>query len=193
MRKESASSLPLLLLLEPMALSIEIRASMEHVMFLSPRLQAWLPVTLWVAVHARAHDLVVGITLQVVASRTWLPLELLRLPERKSMIDTPNQNHVLGIAAVAIPVAVMMTVAPTSAARVFRTTLVRAWPPWDSAESKKNVATTAETIVESIVGSIGTTENGVIAGDIGTTIIRIQMRKAIITAGTRDGAKAREM
>ncbi|KAJ5459267.1 hypothetical protein N7530_011211 [Penicillium desertorum] len=49
-------------------------------------------------------------------------------------------------------------------------------------------------IIESIIGSIGTIESGAIAGDIDATIrIRIQIQTAIITTGTRDGAKAREI
>jgi hypothetical protein len=61
-------------------------------------------------------------------------------------------------------------------------------------ENKKTVAATAETVVGSIIGSVGnivTTETGV-TGAIDTTP-RIQMQTAIITTGTRDGAKAREM
>jgi hypothetical protein len=59
---------------------------------------------------------------------------------------------------------------------------------------KKNGAETAET--EGTETTIGTTEivgTGVIAAIPGTTITPIQMQTAIITAGTRDGAEAREM
>ncbi|MBZ6432523.1 MAG: hypothetical protein LBE64_15980 [Acinetobacter pittii] len=109
------------------------------------------------------------------------------------MIDT--RNRVLGLAAATIPATVTRSAAPTSAARAFRSTSVREWPPWDL-ERKKAVAIaeTVRSIIGSIVRSIGTTESGVIAGDIDATIrIRIQIRTAIITTGARDGAKAREM
>jgi hypothetical protein len=133
------------------------------------------------------------VALQVVVSRTSLLLELLLLQERKSMIDT--RNRVLGLAAATIPATVTRSVAPTSAARAFRSTSVREWLPWDL-EKKKTVAIAeiVRSIIESIIGSIGTIESGVIAGDIDATIrIRIQIQTAIITTGTRDGAKAREM
>lgn len=174
-------------------------------MLSSPRLQVWLPVTSWVAVHAQdlVAETVVARQVVVVASRTLLPLELLLLPERKSLIDTRNLDLIL--AAATIPVTAMRKgVAPTNAARAFQSTSTREWLPWGLENKKKTVAATAGTIARSIIGStvgsigtivgrIGTIERDVTTGDIDTTTTRIQMRKAIITTGTRDGAKAREM
>jgi hypothetical protein len=133
--------------------------------------------------HAPAVETVAA---AAVVSRTSLRVEPLLLLGRKSLIDFRDLG--LGLAVVLIP-AVMMSVALRNAVRACQSTSARAWPPLDL--EKKKGAETEET--ETTIGTTEIAGTGVIAAIPGTTITRIQMQTAIITAGTRDGAEAREM
>jgi hypothetical protein len=153
-----------------------------------PLLVSLLVISL-AADHAHAPAVETVAAARAVVSRTSLRVEPLLLLERKSLIDFRDLG--LGLAVVLIP-AVMMSVALRNAVRACQSTSAKAWPPLDL--EKKKGAKTAETEeTETTIGTIEIAGTGVIAAIPGTTITRIQMQTAIITAGTRDGAEAREM
>jgi hypothetical protein len=74
--------------------------------------------------HALADETVAVV--REVLSKTLLPAVPLLLLGRKPLIDSRDLG--LDLVVVLIP-AVMMSVAPTSAARAFLSTSARAWPP----------------------------------------------------------------